>query len=160
MHTLRRATPDDAEVLAELRRRMFADIGWSEGTGEDVVIATVEYFGPAVADGRYVAFIAEDGGAPIGTAGAVVTEVPPYAEDLSGRIPRVQGVYVVPECRRQGVARELFGRLLETLQAEGFRRVTLMATDEGRPLYEEFGFEPMPEMSVMLEPAGEVASDA
>jgi GNAT superfamily N-acetyltransferase len=155
MVTIREANTADAQVVADLREAMFLDIGWIEGTREDVVAATVTYFERTIADGTYIGFIAEDEGVPVGTAGAVIILVPPYGEDLEGRIPRVQNVYVLPEYRRQGIARDLFARLLDRLRAEGLRRVSLMATDPGRPLYEEFGFEDVPEMSILLDPPGE-----
>ena len=151
MVSIREVTPADAQTVADLREAMFLDIGWIEGTREEVVAATVKYFARTIADGTYIGFVAEDDGVPIGTAGAVVIFVPPYGEDLTGRIPRVQNVYVVPEYRRQGIARELFARLIERLRASGLRRISLMATDDGRPLYEEFGFEDVPEMSLMLD---------
>ncbi len=150
MVSIREVTPADAQIVADLREAMFLDIGWIEGSREEVVAATVEFFARAIAEGTYIGFIAEEDGVPVGTAGAVIVFVPPYAEDLTGRIPRVQNVYVVPEYRRQGVARELFARLIERLRDSGLRRISLMATDEGRSLYEEFGFEDVPEMSLLL----------
>lgn len=39
-----------------------------------------------------------------------------------------------------------------------YRRLALMATDNGRPLYESFGFEDVPEMSALLEPSDGEAS--
>jgi GNAT superfamily N-acetyltransferase len=162
MVSIRPVIPSDARVVADLREAMFVDIGWVEGTRHDVVDATVDYFERTIADGTYIGYLAEEGGVAVGTVGAVVVIVPPYGEDLLGRIPRVQNVYVLPGHRRRGIARQLMRTLLEELRAQGLRRVSLMATEYGKPLYEEFGFEDVPEMSVLLDPPSdaEVERDA
>ncbi len=46
-----------------------------------------------------------------------------------------------PEFRRMGLARTLVAHVMEYAEKLGVRTVKLDATDEGRPLYESFGFQ-------------------
>ncbi|MCX7773607.1 MAG: GNAT family N-acetyltransferase, partial [Clostridia bacterium] len=51
-------------------------------------------------------------------------------------------MYTVPTHRGKGVATEIFRRTVEEAKASGCGRISLNATEMGRPLYEKFGFEP------------------
>jgi GNAT superfamily N-acetyltransferase len=43
--------------------------------------------------------------------------------------------------RRQGIARRVMQTILCWMEEQGIQRVTLHATEMGRPLYQELGFE-------------------
>jgi len=53
---------------------------------------------------------------------------------------RVRAMYTHPSFTRRGVGRLVLARCEEAARAEGFRRLELMATLSGRPLYEAAGF--------------------
>lgn len=52
-------------------------------------------------------------------------------------------VFVSPEHRRQGLGRQLIRRMLDDLESLGLRRIVLKASQEGRGLYEQAGWEPL-----------------
>ena len=52
----------------------------------------------------------------------------------------VLNVYVESTWRRRGVAESLMRAVLDDLAARGIRRIVLHASDDGRRLYERFGF--------------------
>ncbi len=59
---------------------------------------------------------------------------------------RVRAMYTHPDFARRGVGR-LILQLCETAaKAEGFKRLELMGTMSGRPLYESYGFTPIEEV--------------
>jgi GNAT superfamily N-acetyltransferase len=58
------------------------------------------------------------------------------------RLAWIGMVLTHPEFRRRGFARQLFACALERARLLGIQTVKLDATDEGRPLYESFGFRP------------------
>jgi GNAT superfamily N-acetyltransferase len=62
----------------------------------------------------------------------------------------VLNVYVKPEFRRRGIARDIMKTLLEWCREQGFDSVSLHASIEGRPLYEELGFRPTNEKRLSL----------
>jgi GNAT superfamily N-acetyltransferase len=49
-------------------------------------------------------------------------------------------MYTLPEHRGRGIATVLFERLLDEARERGYKKISLHATDMGRPIYEKFGF--------------------
>ena len=75
--------------------------------------------------------VAEDDGAIVGTG----------VGTTNGAVGWVGTIYVVPERRREGLGHALTQRVCDGLEAAGCRTLVLVATDEGRRLYERMGFE-------------------
>jgi len=59
---------------------------------------------------------------------------------------RVRAMYTHPDFARRGVGRLILELCEAAARAEGFRRLELMATLSGRPLYESYGFAPIEEI--------------
>jgi GNAT superfamily N-acetyltransferase len=72
----------------------------------------------------------------------------PY--DQQCRQPTVLNVYVYPEFRRRGIARQLMQTMIDWCRKEEFVNLSLHASKQGRPLYESMGFEPTTEMRLKL----------
>jgi GNAT superfamily N-acetyltransferase len=83
-----------------------------------------------VAHAGCAAFLADDGGEILGTGVATI----------NGPVGWVGTIYVVPERRRQGIALALSEAVCDALEAAGCRTLVLVATPEGRPVYERLGF--------------------
>lgn len=62
----------------------------------------------------------------------------------------ILNVYTYPAFRRRGVARQIMQTLIVWCRNEGFSKVFLHASDDGRPLYQAMGFEPNNEMKLKL----------
>ncbi|MBS0334192.1 MAG: GNAT family N-acetyltransferase [Proteobacteria bacterium] len=56
---------------------------------------------------------------------------------------RVRAMYTHPDFARRGVGRLILSLCEAAARAEGFRRLELMGTMSGRPLYESYGFAPI-----------------
>jgi len=98
-------------------------------------------------DGFARAWLAYDGDVVVGTAMlTVVSTLHRLGEPLPiDRVPvdaRVRNVYVRPEYRRRGIGLLLMKELLREAERAGVDRLTLGASDMGRPLYETLGFAP------------------
>jgi len=50
-------------------------------------------------------------------------------------------MYTLHEYRKRGIGNELFGRIMDEAKERGYKKITLYATDMGRPLYLQHGFE-------------------
>lgn len=101
----------------------------------------------ALANSDYYGVLAEsDGAGVVGGGGVLVVPWP-------GTQPHrawIQNMYVVPEFRRRGIAREIMRTLINWCRAQGFHSVNLHASADGRRLYEELGFEATNEMRLGL----------
>ena len=153
-YTIRRAGVDDAATIARHRVAMFRDMG--HVATEAIATALLQASAPALVallqDGAYVGWLALDTSqAVVAGAGAHIKPQLPRVSQDGGRIvtealPLVVNVYTEPRWRGRGVARALMGALLGWATAEGFDRVVLHASDDGRPLYLSLGFLPTNEM--------------
>ena len=143
--TIRKATASESAQVALHRRLMFADI---RAYPPDCLLEMEEKYQAWVAEkmakNEYVAFFAiNSDNEIIGGAGAWLREWLLSPRNLSGVDAHVIDVYVRPAYRRRGLARKLMQTLVDWCQAQGIPTVTLEASDQGRPLYDSLGFDPM-----------------
>ena len=152
-YTLRRATVDDAPLLAVHRARIWHEVGeWDEESLERQIPIWTEFIRRTVSDGTYIAWIAEENGGPIGSGAILVQLAIPRPGFVSERAGRVQSVYVVPTQRRRGIARAIMERLLAYARDEKLISLTLRPSDDARALYGSLGFSAADEMGLRLAP--------
>ena len=90
-------------------------------------------------------------GEKLWAGGAVlISPWPSHPYDLECRRATILNVYVYPQFRRQGIAHCLMQSIIGWCQQQGFAAVYLHASGDGRPLYENLGFEPTTEMRLKL----------
>lgn len=153
--TIRRATTDDAGTITIQRRAMFTDMG--VGTAE-TLHAMDRAFLPWVIDhlmrGEYLGWLAvtQADGREVAVAGAGLLIHPwlPRYDDTRARRAYILNVYTLPDYRKRGLARQLVETILGYCKADGFKAVTLHASDQGRSIYEAMGFKMMNEMRLEL----------
>lgn len=154
---VRRATAEDALVLARQRMIMYRDIHrLAESECETLLRASHEYFASALPAGEYLAWLAAaepDSDRIVGGAGLQLWEALPsirhYAGDRvvrGGRSGIVRNVFTEAAYRRRGIARLLMEHVLAEARRLRVAQLTLHASDAGRPLYASMGFEPTNEM--------------
>jgi GNAT superfamily N-acetyltransferase len=149
---IRQATLSDVPVILHHRRSMYEDMGKRDAPALDMMEATSEtYFQTALEDRSYRGFLAETGdGRVVAGGGVVISPWPAHPAERQARRATILNVYTERAYRRRGIARRLMLTMMEWLKAEGFRKVNLHASDEGRPLYESLGFEISNEMELKL----------
>jgi len=115
---LRPMTPDDVDAAAELIlgndwgvRREWLDFATTQPTCVPLV---------AVADGAVV-------GTGVGTQ--------------NGSVGWIGTIFIAPDRRGQGVGRAITEAIIDRLESAACRSLVLVATTEGRRLYEKMGFE-------------------
>jgi GNAT superfamily N-acetyltransferase len=136
--SLRRATADDAEALARLRGFMHLAMG--DELTEEWHAECVRAFRRRLATEEFRAYVVEEEGRVVaGGAGWLDEHLPsPYL--LSGTRGHIASMSTDPDHRRNGYARMVFAALMDWFLSLGIARVDLRATEEGRALYEQFGF--------------------
>jgi RimJ/RimL family protein N-acetyltransferase len=148
---VRRATIEDANVIAQHRARMFQDMGEiTDSAYDQFVEATRKWNERALADGEYVGWLAFPEQEPdriVAGAGVQRRLVPPHparpaGQELfaKGRHAIVLNVFTEPEWRRRGIAMLLMDAVLDWARAEQLDRLVLHASSEARSLYDRLGF--------------------
>jgi GNAT superfamily N-acetyltransferase len=152
--THRLAQESDLDALRALMRRAIENLQQDFLTAEQIR-ASHSVMGldtQLVRDQTY--FVIEQGGALVGCGGwswratlyggdDSVVERAPDALDPVRDAARIRAMYTDPAFARRGVGRLIMRLCEEAAWAMGFRRVDLMATLSGEPLYRACGYVPV-----------------
>jgi len=155
MIATRMATVEDAELIADQRRKMFADSGQADAVA---MARMVENFAawarPRLADGSYLGWLIEDQGVVVAGAGMWLMEFPPHYLDAEPVRAYLLNIYTEPAYSGRGMAQELLTMCVEEARRRGVKVVALHASKFGRPIYARNGFADSNEM-MLRDTAGE-----
>jgi GNAT superfamily N-acetyltransferase len=145
-YVIRRASVDDAAIIAKHRVTMFRDMGQvpTDAMAAELLELSTPALTATLRDGSYVGWLALDAKGDI-VAGAGVHIKPQLPRPSADRIavtpvPLVVNVYTEPAWRRRGLARALMITLMQWAKDQGFDRVNLHASKDGHALYVALGF--------------------
>lgn len=149
---IRLATPDDAPAITTLRRLMFEAMGERDAARLDTMAAQ---FTPWVKDrtlsGEYMTWLmADERGSVVAGASLWLRDSVISPNNLSGREGWVLNVSTHPDYRRRGFARRLLDVLLDWCRANDLHLLMLVATPDGKALYESLGFKDRDFMVLLL----------
>ena len=138
--SIRRITPDEGELLADLRLRALADApdAFSSTHADASRQSSDDWTDLAcrrAAGNREATFFASLGDTPIGIVGGYVHDGSPLVDLVS--------MWVAPEARRHGVARALIRTVVDWARDGGYDELQLWVTEVNhgaRALYEGCGF--------------------
>lgn len=156
---IRPATLADVDTMVTFRVRMFRELGWrDEARFDSFVPAAIAHLREGFSAGTCKGFIAEETGddgmrQTVGTVALVWQQAAPTVRNIEGRVAYVLGMYVIPERRRRGIARELMVATIACATEHCAPLITLHASEEGRALYEQLGFSSAPEMRLFTDHA-------
>jgi len=145
---IRRATAQDADIVAWHRARMFQDMGDVSGDAFEILRAKARARLKEWLDsGDYVGWLATPADQPeivVGGAGVQLQPILPRPVNPStvgeGRQGTVVNVFTEPQWRRGGIAGLLMKEIIAWSKDEHLDRLLLHASDEGRSVYERLGF--------------------
>jgi len=139
--TYRMADADDAGLLAATRVEFFIDMKneLTDDQKAELYERSKAFFDEALRDGSFAAYLAFDGSFPVGTGGASFYRMPPSVRNKTGRMAYISNMYTKPEYRGRGVATRLFALTAAEAKRRGCGKLTLHASDMGRPIYEKYG---------------------
>jgi GNAT superfamily N-acetyltransferase len=151
---IRRATAQDAGIVAWHRARMFQDMGDVSRDAFEILRAKARArLSKWLNSGVYVGWLATPADQPemvVGGAGVQLQPILPRPVNVStvgeGRQGTVVNVFTEPQWRRRGIAGLLIKEIITWSKDEHLDRLLLHASDEGRSLYERLGFIPGNEM--------------
>jgi GNAT superfamily N-acetyltransferase len=151
---VRRATAQDADIIAWHRARMFQDMGDVSGDAFEILRAQARTrLEQLIHNGNYIGWLATPADKPetiVAGAGVQLQPILPRPVDVStigeGRQATIVNVFTEPQWRRRGVAALLIQEIITWSKSEQLDRLILHASDEGRSIYEKLGFAASNEM--------------
>lgn len=149
MITYKTATAQDIEQLVSSRLEALRAVNGlpdSYKFREEFIAHTREYF-----SGRgQTTILALSDGKVIGCASICYIHLMPTCSHPTGNRAHLMNVYTNKEYQRQGIARELVGKLIKEAKEKGVTEISLDTTEEGRGLYRNLGFAESKECMVLL----------
>ncbi len=148
---IRPATLDDIPAIVHHRRRMCEDMNYTDDEAlSAMVTSTADYLKRAIPDGSFRSWLACDNDLIIAGGAVIISPCPAHAYERQSRRATIMNVYTEPGYRRQGIAHQLMQTMISWCKQQGFARITLHASERGKPLYESLGFEESNEMRLNL----------
>lgn len=146
--TARPLDASDLDLVCVHRERMFREAGRSEAELAAMAAPFRAWLVPRLADGRYFGFAIDADGAPVAAIGLMEIDWPPHPLHVDdARRGYVLNLFVEPAVRGRGLARQLMAAGDAEFRRRGIRYAILHATDAGRPLYEQLGWNATSEMA-------------
>lgn len=158
---MRPARPDDVPALNVLIERSARALSAGFYTPREVESAIRHVFGvdsSLVADGTY--YVVEEDGVAVACGGWSRRRTlyggdqrrvgVPEPLDPATEPARIRAFFVAPEHARRGIGRLLLDACADAARAAGFRRLELMATLPGVPLYAACGFDELAQVTDTL----------
>jgi GNAT superfamily N-acetyltransferase len=158
---LRIAMPDDETAVDALMKESAAALFprfYDELQSASAVRYVAQVDSMLLADGTY--FVLESRGEPVACGGwsrrdrlytgSGDAEDDARALDPATEPARVRAMFVRADWTRRGLGRRILEECETAARREGFRRLSLMSTMPGLPLYLAYGFEPLEDVEVTM----------
>lgn len=134
----RRLNISDIPAFIEMRVAQLLEEGAQQSY--DLHPALADYYQRHIEDETFVSWLAFHDGEIVGTSGLSIVEKPPYYGCPTGRIGLLSSMFVKPDLRRQGIARDLLLRIVDEARARDCGAVHITASEAGVHLYRACGF--------------------
>ncbi len=135
---LRLASRSDARDLARLRRASLLELGIADADHPQFERDAENAFAALLESRELAAWVLVAEGRVAGAACALFWNRLPYPG--TSLHAELAGVYVAPNYRRRGIARELCRKAIAASRARGVRRIVVHPSVAGSALYTELGF--------------------
>ena len=139
-YTFRKAGLGDIDALLRLRADFMEGFGPLDEKGREALGNYKEFLLECMPGGSFVQWLAERNGEIAATGSISFYRLPPTGRRPNGRACYIGNMFTYPAHRNRGLAAKLLQLLAEDARAAGCHAILLHASDQGRPLYEAFGF--------------------
>jgi GNAT superfamily N-acetyltransferase len=146
------AGPDDVDLLVKHRLGLLREVHPELETKiEESEVWTRDWIRKRLSDGELVGLLAKAEDGKVAGSGCIwLRDEQPRPTNPRMIAPYLMSMYTTPEFRRKGVARLIVEGALKWCKERGYERVSLHASEAGRPLYEGLGFYSTTEMRAKL----------
>ncbi len=138
----RKATMNDIDDLVRTRIEFIKEVQNLETEFDlsSLKESLYNYFMDTISENTFIAWLALDNNRIVATSGLCFYTLPPSYKNLSGKVAYIMNMYTIREYRNQGIAARLFQRVIEEARGLGYKKISLHATESGKPLYTKFSF--------------------
>jgi GNAT superfamily N-acetyltransferase len=142
MLRVRRAGVNDIEEIVKLRVAFLREVQPDVSVPDDIIYEqTRQYVVDKLPTDEYLVWLAEEDNHIVGISSLVFYHRPPTLLNSSSLYAHILNVYTHTEYRRQGIATTLLKEIIEYAKSTPIKRISLNASEEGRPVYEQLGFQ-------------------
>ena len=148
---LQEATIDDIHILATHHRRMFGEIWEQKGLAMEKTIsqelesAYSDKITEQLPAGICKAWVIKSDNTIIASGAITIVSLVPIPPDMNHRIAHLHSMYTEKAYRNKKCAQQIVDSALRYCRQNRINRVTLNASDAGRPIYEKIGFVSSPD---------------
>ena len=144
-------TKKDIDLMMSSRLEMLREVNDLE---DDYVYedAFVEESRRYFLEGDQTTVLVLDGNRVIGCGTICYIVIMPTFSHPTGKRAHLMNVYTSKDYRRQGIGRKMVDMLIRDAWGKGATEISLDATEAGRPLYRNCGFEDSGECMVLTRP--------
>jgi GNAT superfamily N-acetyltransferase len=142
MCTFRKATLDDLDLLVQLRHDFVTSFNHPVSDQGQVALNNYrEFLQDVMTNATFVQWLAESDGEVVAYGSVNFYRLPPTRRRINGREAYIGNMFTCPNYRRKGLGSKILLLLVDEAQAANCTSVALNASEEGRALYEKFGFQ-------------------
>ncbi len=138
---IRRAETRDIDRLIKLRMQLIKEANTIQ---DDSALLEIEENNKCYIHNElnktFFSWVIEEDGEIIAVSGLNILAKPPTYTNPTGKEGFIMNIYVVPYARGKGYATCLVNEIIGYLKQTDCRKVSLVATDAGRHVYEKIGF--------------------
>jgi len=141
----RKANVLDIDVITKIRIEVLRA---ANKLSNDVDMSLVEkesykYYQKCFEKDEHVAYLVYDGDEFAGCGAVIFYEVMPTYNNPLGTNAYIMNMYTRPEYRGKGIASQTLDLLVQEAKKRGIIKISLEATEMGRPVYAKYGFAAM-----------------
>lgn len=138
---IRQAQVEDIEQLVRLRMALIYEANHLQKEADVSGIENhVRKYLEENLEKDFLVWVIEEGGEIVATSGLNLFQKPPTYTNPNGKEAFIMNIYVAPSARKKGYATLLIHKIINYLKGTEYKKISLVATEEGRYVYEKIGF--------------------
>jgi GNAT superfamily N-acetyltransferase len=138
---IRKAAIEDINILIKLRiDYLLADRGYLTKDEETAIGLQLTSYYKKHINRDFIALLAEVDNNVVSTAFLVISEKPANPAFITGKTGTLLNVFTYPKYRKMGLATKLICQIIDEAKQLCVSSIDLLATQDGKPLYEKLGF--------------------
>ncbi|MCQ4624658.1 GNAT family N-acetyltransferase [Corynebacterium genitalium ATCC 33030] len=140
---IRECVREDLDQLVDLRKQLFLtdpSASWAIGSDDWIYYYRSFIEEQISCSSRGITFVAESTDKIVATLTIIVDSHLPSPSSTEGKVGWIQGVFVAPDARGHGLAKNLTLRALKWLEEHNIPTVTLASTKAAERTYQSCGF--------------------